>query len=272
MRTRRLTGPTLGVLTAVAVAVSGCTADGTATPGASSAPATGGVPSAPSSSGAADPAAAAALGSAAAALGNTSFKVTMTSGPGLKVTGLMDATGGKGTAELVATGTSTEITVKTLLVGQDLYVQVPGVTKAGTWTHVDVTRLPEGGSVGLRPGQIDPANTARLLTSTTDVRQTAPRSYEGTLDLTRAAGLTGIDKVTIDSYGAAAQSVPFTAGLDEQGRLSALTIQLPPVNGQQSAPLEVLYTDYGLPVTAERPAASAVVEAPDSLYTTLGGR
>lgn len=271
MRTRRLTGPTLGVLAAVALALSGCTADGTATPG-TSASATGSTPSAAASSGAADPAAAAALGTATSALGNTSFKVTMTSGPSLRVTGLVDAPGGKGTAELVATGTSTEITVKTLLVGQDLYVQVPGVTKAGTWTHVDVSRLPEGANVGLRPGQIDPANTAQLLTSTTDVRQVDPRSYEGTLDLTKAAGLTGIDKVTIDSYGAAAQRVPFTAGLDEQGRLSALTIQLPPVNGQETRPLEVLYTDYGLPVTADVPPANTVVEAPDNLYTTLGGR
>jgi hypothetical protein len=43
------------------------------------------------------------------------------------------------------------------------------------------------------------------------------------------------------------------------------------VNGQQSQPLEVLYTDYGTPVTAERPAAAQITEAPDNLYTTLGG-
>jgi hypothetical protein len=271
MRTPRLAGPSLGVLAAVALALSGCTADGTATP-AASAPATGGTPSAATSSSAADPAAAAALGQAASALGNTSFKVTMTAGPGLTVTGLVDAPGGKGTAELVATGTSTEITVKTLLIGEDLYVQVPGVTKTGTWTHVDVSRLPEGGNVGLRPGQIDPANTAKLLTSTTDVRQVDSRSYAGTLDLTKVAGLTGIDKLTIDGYGPAARSVPFTAGLDEQGRLSALTIQLPAVNGKQSAPLEVLYTGYGVPVTVDAPAANTIVEAPNELYTTLGGR
>jgi hypothetical protein len=272
MRTRRLTGPTLGVLAAVALALSGCTADGTASPAPSGGTATGATPSAPAGSAAADPAAAAALGQATSALGNTSFKVTMTSGPALTVTGLVDAPGGKGTAELVATGTSTEITVKTLLLGQDLYVQVPGVTKAGTWTHVDVARLPEGANIGLRPGQIDPANTAKLLASTTDVRQAGPGSYAGTLDLTRAAGLTGIDKLTIDSYGAAAQNVPFTAGLDAQGRLSALTIRLPAVNGEQSRPLEVLYTDYGVPVTVQTPPANTVVEAPDNLYTTLGGR
>jgi hypothetical protein len=270
MRARRITGPALGILAVFALGVSGCeNAGGGAAPG-SSAPV--GTPSAPTSSSAADPAAAAALGRAAATLANTSFKMTLTSGPGLRLTGTMDAPNGKGAAELKATGTNTDITVQSRLVGQDLYVQVPGITKAGTWTRIDVSRLPEGANLGLRPGQIDPANTAQLLASTTDVREVAPRSYQGTLDLTKVAGVTGIDKVTVDKYGTAAEDVPFTAGLDEQGRLSALTIQLPAVNGRPAQPLEVLYTDYGIAVGELRPVASEVVEAPADLYTTLGGR
>ena len=267
MRTRRLAGLGLGMMAAVALGVAGCTADGT-TPDTS---ASGATPSAPSSSGAADPAAASALASAAAALGNTSFKITVTSGPGVKLTGLIDAPNNKGTSTLDLSGPNANLSVKTLLVDQDLYVQVPGITKAGTWTHVDVSRLPEGANVGLRPGRIDPANTAKLLTSTTDVHQVDARSYQGNLDLTKAAGLTGVDKVTMDNMGTAAQNVPFTAGLDDQGRLSALTIQLPAVNGKQSQPLEVLYTDYGTTVDAQRPPASQVIEAPNNVYTTLGG-
>ncbi|MEV7622588.1 hypothetical protein [Actinoplanes sp. NPDC089786] len=225
-----------------------------------------------SASTAADPAAAQALGQATAALGNTSFKVTMTSGPGFKLTGQMDAPGGKASAEMKATGSNTEITVQTRLIGQDLYVQVPGVTKAGTWTRIDMSRLPEGANLGLKPGQIDPANTAQLLSSTTDVTQSSPREFKGTLDLTKASGLAGVDQLTIQKYGSTAQKVPFTAGLDEQGRLSALTIQLPAVNGQQVEPLEVLYTDYGVTVPELKPAAAEVVEAPADLYSTLGGK
>ncbi|AGZ45833.1 hypothetical protein [Actinoplanes friuliensis] len=269
MRTPRLAGLGLASMAAVTLAVSGCTADTDATPGAS-APAAD-TPSASASAGPADPAAAAELASATAALGTTSFKVTMTSGPGLKLLGEMDAPNGIGTGTLTATGPNTEINVKTLIVGQDLYLQVPGITKAGTWTHVDVSRLPEGANVGLRPGQIDPANTAQLLTSTTDVQKVDSRSYKGTLDLSKAAGVAGVSKTMIDTWGAQAQDVPFTAGLDDQGRLSALTIQLPPVNGQQNPPLEVLYTDYGLKVDAKKPAASEITEAPDNLYTSLGG-
>ena len=265
MRTPRLAGMGLGLMAATTLAVAGCT-DGDTTPGS-----TPSAPSASASSSAADPAATSALSSAAAALATTSFKITMTSGTALSLTGLMDAPNGVGTGTLELKGQNTAVQVKTLLVDQDLYVQVPGVTRADTWTHIDVERLPEGANVGLRPGQIDPANTQRLLAATTDVQQVDARSYRGTLDLTKVAGVTGVDKATVETWGAEARSVPFTAGLDEQGRLSALTNQLPAVAGQQAQPLEVLYNDYGTTVTATRPAADKVIEAPENLYTTLGG-
>lgn len=269
MRTPRLAGLGLGMTATVALALAGCGANDAASPGASaSAP---NSPSTPASSSAADPAAAAALASATAVLSNQTFKVTMTAGPGIKLTADVDVPGTKGTANLAITGSNTDIQVKSLLAGQDLYVQIPGVTKAGTWTHLDVARLPAGANVGLRPGQIDPINTQQVLTSTTDVQRVDPRNYKGTLDLTKVAGITGVDPSTVTTWGAAAQNVPFTAGLDDQGRLSTLTVTLPAVAGQQAQVLDVTYTDYGTPVTADKPAAAEILEAPNDLYTTLGG-
>ncbi len=267
MLDRRLAGTGLGLLAAVTFGAAGCTGGGAspATP-SSSATAPG-----PSASAAADPAAAAALGRAAAKLSETSVRMTLTSGTALTVNALVDAPNGTGTSTVKFVGGGANITVDTLLVDQDLYVKVPGVTEAGKWMHVDTARLPEGGALGLRAGQIDPANTAQLLSSTTDVRQTGDRTYAGTLDLTKAAGVAGIDKVTIDGYGQAASAIPFRAGLDEQGRPAELTLDLPAANGQQAAPLEILYTDYGTTVVANKPAASEVTEAPDNVYKTLGG-
>ncbi|MFI5931609.1 hypothetical protein [Actinoplanes sp. NPDC051494] len=275
----------LGVasMATVALAVGGCSAQGGATPtagssasagtsaGADPSTGTGASTGASAATGAADPAAASALAAAAVKLGTTSYKVSLTSGSGLTIAGAMDAPNGTGTATLTATGPNTEIQVKTLLVDKDLYLKVPGITKGDTWTHVDVSRLPEGANVGLRPGQIDPANTSQLLTATTDVRSAGSLTYEGTLDLTKAAGVAGIDQKMVQTWGSQAENVPFTAGLDDQGRLSAMTIQLPAVNGQQAQPLEVLYTDYGTTVDAKRPAAGETTEAPDNLYTSLGG-
>jgi hypothetical protein len=268
MRTPRLAGLGLVTLAAAALAVAGCDNGNASTSSTTGAPAPS---TAASSASAADPAAVAALSAATAKLGTSSFKITATSGSGFKLTGAIDAPKGVGTAQLTASGPNAELNVKTLLLGQDLYVQIPGITKAGTWTHLDVSKLPAGANVGLRPGQIDPVNTADLLGSTTDVHATGANSYAGTLDVSKAVGLAGVDQATIDGYGSAAQNVPFTAGLDDQGRLSVLTIELPAVNGQKAQPIEVLYTDYDTTVNAQRPAASQITEAPDDLYKSLGG-
>ncbi|MBM2621182.1 hypothetical protein JIG36_37340 [Actinoplanes sp. LDG1-06] len=259
----------LAAMATAAITLAGCGDGGSAAPGASASAPGAGVTASASGS-AADPAAVEALTKATSQLGTTSFKVTASSGPGFKLTGQVDPAQGVGTADLAATGPNAEVSVKTLLAGQDLYLQVPGITKAGTWTHVDVARLPEGANVGLRPGQIDPVNTSNLLSSSTDVHATGGNAYAGTLDLTKAIGLAGVSQVTIDESGAQAQKVPFTAGLDDQGRLAELTVQIPAMNGQAAQPLEVLYSDYGVPVTVTKPAASEVTEAPDSLYTSLG--
>ncbi len=264
MRTSRLA---LSVA-AVAFAVAGCNADGT--PAASSPSAPEASAAAPSAS--ADPAAVKALSDAAATLGTSSFKMTMTNGSGFQLTANIDAPHGNGNADMTAKGTNTALTVKTLLFGQDLYAQIPGITQGNTWTHVDMARLPDGANIGLKPGQIDPANTASLLSSTTDVTMAGEGSYAGTLDLTKAAGVAGISKVTVDGYGADAQKVPFEATLDPQDRLETLTLRLPAVDNREAEPLVVKYSDYGQTVTTERPPAGQIVEAPDNVYQALGGK
>ena len=256
MRTPRLAGLGLATLATAAVALAGCE-NGT-TPAGSAPTPTGTA----SSAAAADPAAVSALSKATALLGTTSFKVTATSGQGFKLTAAVDPPSGNGTAEVTAGGANAEVGVKTLLAGQDLYLQVPGVTKAGTWTHVDVSRLPAGANVGLRPGQVDPVGTAALLGSSTDVHSTG-NSYAGTLDLTKATGLTGLSQVTVGG-NTAVSMVPFTAAVDEQGRLTQMTISPP-----QTDPIEVLYSDYGVPVSVTKPGPAEITEAPDSFYSTL---
>jgi hypothetical protein len=251
MRTPRLAGLGLAAIAAAAMTVAGCDTSASS----SSAPASSAAPTAS----AADPAAVQQLSAATAKLGETSFKVTATSGSGFKLNGAVDPAQGVGTVDLTATGPNASLNVKTLLIGQDLYVQVPGVTKAGTWTHLDVTRLPAGANVGLRPGQVDPVDTANLLSSATDVHAAGNNEYAGTLDVSKAAGL-GVSTTQ-------PQNVPFTVKLDDQGRLSTMTI-----TPSSTEPIDVRYSDYGSPVTASRPAASEITEAPDSLYTSFGGK
>lgn len=273
MQTRRLAGVGLGLAATVTFAVAGCTGGG-ANPGPSASATGTGAPAtaSPSASGGSDATgdARAALAASVRDLGTTSFKVTMTSGSTLSMTGQMDPPNRAGQSTLqVAAGTSS-LKVDTVLVGDDLYVRLAGAGN-GKWMHIDVNRLPAGANVGIRPGQIDPANAERLLAASTDVRQTGARDFAGTLDLTRAVGVTGISKVTVDGYGEAAKSVPFRATLDDQARLSTLTIDLPALGSQPAQPLEVRYFDYGTAVSVQKPAAGDVTEAPESVYSALGG-
>jgi hypothetical protein len=264
MRTPRLAGLGLATMATAAFAVAGCD-NGTATSTASAPPSSAAATPAVTTSSSADPAAVSALSKAVGLLDTQSFTVTATSGSGFKLTGAIDAPKGNATAQLTASGPNAEINIKTLLLGNDLYAQVPGITKGNTWTHLDGSRLPAGATIGLKPGQIDPVGTANLLGTATDVSSTGPNAYAGSLDLTKAAGMAGLSQVTIDSYGSAAQKVPFTATLDDQGRLTKMTVTPP-----QGQPIEVAYSGYGQPVSAARPAASEITEAPDSLYKSLG--
>lgn len=264
MRTPRLAGLGLATIATVSLAVAGCAGNTTAAGSSSSSAPAPSTPS-PSVTGSADPAAAAKLSTAVEQLDQTSFTLTASSGSGFKMTGSIDAPGGKASAQLTASGPNAEINVKTVLIGQDLYAQVPGITKAGTWTHVDGSRLPANANIGLRPGQIDPVNTANLLKATTDVKATSDTSYSGSVDLSKVAGVAGLGQVTIAASNAPVQNVPFTATLDPQGRLSTLTVDLP-----QGEPLQVTYANYGQPVNVTAPAASQITEAPDSFYSSLG--
>jgi hypothetical protein len=246
----------------VAFAMAGCGDNTPTTTPTTSPSAPAGSPAATSS---ADPAAVSKLSAAVDQLDSTSFTLTATSGSGFRTTAEIDAPGGKATAQLTASGPNAELNVKTLLIGDDLYAQVPGITKAGTWTHVDGSRLPEGANIGLRPGQIDPVNTANLLKATTDVKATSDTTYTGSVDLSKAAGVAGLGQITVAASGAPVQNVPFTATLDAQGRLSTLTVDLP-----QAEPLQVKYENYGRPVNVAAPAANEITEAPDSFYSSLG--
>ena len=78
-----------------------------------------------------------------------------------------------------------------------------------------------------------------------------------------ALALAGCPKV-VESLGDSAKAVPFEATLDGQGRLSTLDTTMK-VNGTDVSS-HTTFSDYGTKVTATRPAASEVGEAPESFY------
>ncbi|MEU5938344.1 hypothetical protein ABZ807_04000 [Micromonospora sp. NPDC047548] len=145
---------------------------------------------------------------------------------------------------------------------------IPGVQKLnlGRYQHLDQTRIKGNKALGFDFDKIDPAGSEVLTQGITEVRQTGEGAYAGTLDVSKAAEAGSVDQSVITALGQQARSVPFTAKLDPQGRLSELVIRIPAAGQNAAQDIKVTYTDYGTATAAQKPPAGQVVEAPQEFY------
>ncbi|SCE78560.1 Protein of unknown function [Micromonospora coriariae] len=152
-----------------------------------------------------------------------------------------------------------EVKIERLTTGPDVYVRVTApdrrvpVWDGRTWWHVGAE-----GSPAAKQG-LDNTRLAGTLTAPAQVRQTGVREYAGTLDLRASGAVLGSGVGAV--LGDRAAAVPFTATVDEQGRLVRYRIELASEQSQ-TAQLDLTYSDFGQPVTAEPPAADLVGEDP----------
>ncbi|MCZ7425716.1 hypothetical protein O7607_08230 [Micromonospora sp. WMMA1949] len=155
-----------------------------------------------------------------------------------------------------------------LELGGSAAAQIPGVKNlnTGKYHHLDQNRIKGNRSLGFDFEKLDPAGSAVLTQGITEVRQTGEGAYEGTVDVSKAAEAGSLDPAVITALGAQAQSVPFTAKVDTQGRLSEMVLKIPAAGQNAAQDLKITYTDYGNAAPAQKPSADQVVEAPAELY------
>ena len=155
-----------------------------------------------------------------------------------------------------------------LELGGTAATQIPGVKNlnTGKYHHLDQNRIKGNRSLGFDFEKLDPAGSAVLTQGITEVRQTGEGAYEGTVDVSKAAEAGSLDPAVITALGAQAQSVPFTAKVDTQGRLSEMVLKIPAAGQNAAQDLKITYTDYGNAAAAQKPPADQVVEAPAELY------
>lgn len=153
----------------------------------------------------------------------------------------------------------------------DLGAMIPGADKMkDKYQHLDQSKVKDAGELGLNMEDVDPAGSAVLAKGITEVQKTGEGTYAGKLD----ASAVGDDSAALDSdlvkaLGAQAKSLPFTAKLDAQGRLTELVISVPAAGDTKAHDITVTYADYGNATTPQKPPADKVVEAPASTYEML---
>ena len=247
----------LGVLSALtlSLAVAGCGDDGPSDPAGD----TSGATSAPPASASDE------LAAAARKLNETSMKMTLDS-TGSKSTGSLDPQRKLGEMTMTVSAAGRELEIQIRTIGTDVYLQADGLpgTEGGKWLKIDGQRL-AGSTFDVFP-ENDPAGTQRILDALSDIKKDGPGQFSGTIDLNR----TSTNKAAAASLGEKFTALPFTATVDDQGRLTSTSIDISPAE-PSAGKTTATYSDFGTTVTVEPPPAGDTVPAPDDVVKLLTG-
>ncbi|SCF43133.1 hypothetical protein GA0074696_5784 [Micromonospora purpureochromogenes] len=255
-----------------------CNSTGTGEAGTSASPTVSGSAS-PGASGAVSGDAKQALLNSTNEIRNGNFRFTM-SGAGSSAEGQVHEPSQSAEMRVLIGDASSDLSMKLDLIHAkpDSWVKlelggksassIPGVQKLnlGKYQHLDQRRIKGNKALGFDFDKIDPAGSEVLTQGITEVRQTGEGTYAGTLDVSKAAEAGSVDQSVITALGPQAKSVPFTAKLDPQGRLSEMVVQIPAAGQNAAQDIKVTYSDYGNAAAAQKPPADQVVEAPTEFY------
>ncbi|GIG85964.1 LppX_LprAFG lipoprotein [Plantactinospora endophytica] len=248
MKTRRLAVTGLALVTALSVGVTGCARPGTE-PG-------GGNGAAP----AAQVSPADALAASVRKLNEDTFTVSLKMSV-MSAQGAMDPKGKKANLAMKMDAPGQSLDFKIILLGDDLFVKytgLPGLPEE--WMRVDASKIKDGSTLDIMP-EDDPMGVNNLMKGIVNVERDGERGFKGTLDLTKSPTA---DPESLKMFGDKVNAVPFTATVDDQGRLveiAADTKTVSPLIGD----MKVSYDNFGKPVEITAPKSSEVVEMPAEL-------
>jgi len=260
LATRRRVGAALAVLTAL-VGLSACTG---------APPAVAPTPTATTPSG---PTPAETLTRALAQVKGMNCDLTVTQpGQDSVATGSVDYDTLSATVTSKSRAENAIISMEAVQVGPKLWTKIDfgsANTKlnlnAKKWYLIDPAKLTGPNAKLFDVENLDVLDMAGLMTSTSGVTRKDATHLSGSVDLTRATGVSAPTQADLTAAGEGAAKVPFTATIDEQGRLVDLLIQADAVNPDLTN--EYAFSHIGAPGPVTAPAAADVATTPASVYT-----
>ncbi len=209
-----------------------------------------------------------ALLASAKRLSTATYKFTLNEG-GLTGTGSADGSNAAIHAAISGQEQNVAIKMDLIAIKTDVYLEMDFGALNSTlgiqpdkYMHMDGTKLGANSTLPLGTSQ-EPVDAAGLLAGLVDVKSTDGKSFTGTVDLTKVTGDNAPDADVLQKAGDKAKSVPFTAKLDDSGRLTDLKIDGASIDPELA--FEAAFSDYGKASGVTAPDDAQVVEAPDSV-------
>ena len=165
--------------------------------------------------------------------------------------------------------------VRTMVVGDMRYTLVEAVAEDGLsigWRSEDMTRYKPGQDGRLHGGEPDVTGVIELMDRVTEARWEGEKIV-GKLnawkpELKRFSGAFPGGFSQLDSV---AQSLAFEVTLDDEGRLSRLTLDIPRVAEDPPDVWALQFADWGKAEALRAPPADQVTPAPDYEYDRVNG-
>ncbi|WP_433298054.1 hypothetical protein ACQP2F_42430 [Actinoplanes sp. CA-030573] len=223
----------------------------------------------------ADPKAALAASTKELAAGNYAFKADS---PIAKADGSIDAADKSAKLLIDTAAESFKVKFEVALAGTDRWVRITTNGKSvldrgaspDTWFHVDSTKVKKGGDLDIDLSNADIMDVSALVDAVSDVKADG-NTITGKIDGTKVDSADGfLDNDTIKDMAAAGKALPFTATLDDQGRLAELAIDAPAADSVPAGKWTFTVSGYGEQKPQTKPAGT-VKEMPASSYSMLNG-
>ena len=211
-------------------------------------------------------------------LGTSSYAVEITSPTGTeRESGTIDPATRTGTLSAGGSVQGVPVELDALLVSPDIWVKMDlgemsdqyGI-KSQSWMKLDSRKVSGDQALPFDLGDFGDALDMKKLLAGMDAERVDANNFSGTIDLTRASGVTAPNASDIAHAGDKAQRVPVSVAVDQQGRLIEVKI-----DGGSISPdlaVDIRFSDYGMPARVTRPDDNQVVPTPATVYQLLSGR
>jgi hypothetical protein len=164
----------------------------------------------------------------------------------------------------------TSIALSYLAVAPDLWMKADLGAAANTqlglnktkWMLIDKSKVTDKSQLPVDEAGNPAIGTSDMLKSVSDVKQTDATHFTGTVDVTDAGSLLSPDADVLKKVGDKAKAVPFSATIDDKGRLTDFKTDGASID--PALTLEISFSNFGATKPIAKPTGA--VPAPANVY------